>query len=136
MARERGLTELNHLKYHNAFTDFLNSEGCHFGELLGRTVAEMQKKLISKVANFESTAQVMLDLGKKNKSELEGIKKMSIDAIACTHAARQAVNDMAQKAEIVRDRFDRVGWRLLWIVLGGNGLFLAANIAVVLWLKK
>jgi hypothetical protein len=133
------LTELECLERRNKITRDLDADGCHFGELLSATVMEMRKKLVSKFAGFETVAQLMLDLGRKNKSEMEVIKKMAVDAIACTHAAQKTVIDMDVRAEKVRNKFDRLqakfSWRLLWMVLagvlGGNGLFLVAYIAIM-----
>lgn len=129
------LSELECLERRDKIIGNLNVDGCHYGDLLSRTVAEMQKKLMSKVAGFETTARLMLDLGKANKKEMEIVKKMAVDAIACTHAAQQAVNDMEHRSEIVRARFDRVAWKLLWVILGGNGLFLGAHLAIMLLSK-
>ena len=118
------LTEFECLERRNKITEELNIEGCHFGELLSRTVAEMNKKLMSKCAGFETVANIMLDLGKKNKKELEGIKKMTVDAISCTHAAQQTVKE-------IKGTSDKIALRLLWIILGGNSLFLGAHLAVM-----
>lgn len=137
------LTELECLERRGKVIAELDANGCHYGELLTMTVAEIHKKLISKVGGFETTAQIMLELGKRNKKEMETIKRMVVDAIACTHAAQQAVADMENRAAKVRDKFDRLqtkfSWRLLWMILGGviggNGLFLAAYVFIELAAK-
>ncbi len=134
------LTELECLERRKEITERLDADGCHYGDLLSRTLTETKKKLMSKVASFELVAQLMLDLGKKNKVELEGVKKMAIDAIACTHAAQQVAVDMALKSEVILSRFDRVTWKLLWMILGGviggNGLFLIAYIVIISLSKR
>lgn len=124
------LTELECLERRKKITENLDADGCHYGELLSRTVVEIRKKLMSKVGGFETTAQLMLDLGKENKNQIAGIKKMTVDAIAYTHAAQQAVTEVKDTAEVLRGRFDRIAWKLLWIVLGGNGFFLAAYLII------
>lgn len=129
------LSELECLEQRNKIIDELNADGCHYGDLLSRTVAEMKKKLMSKVAGFETVARLMLDLEKQNKQEMKIIKTMAIDAIACTHAAQKTVNEMESKTEVVRARFDRVVWKLLWIILGGNGLFVGVHLAIMLLSK-
>lgn len=144
MSQEKAWSELKHLQQHWDFVEILNADGCHYGELLSRTVAEIQKRTTTKIAGFETVSQLMLELGRKNKKELEGIKKMVIDAISCTHAAQQTVVDMESRAEKIRDRFEQLqskfSWRLLWMVLGGvlggNGLFLAAYVFIELVVKK
>lgn len=137
------LSELECLARRNKITKDLNADGCHYGELLSRTVAEIHKKLMSKAGGFETVAQLMLDLGKKNKKELGELKVMTVDAIACTSAARQTVNDMEERAARVREKFEqlqsRFSWRLFWMilggVLGGNGLFLAAYVFIEVFTK-
>lgn len=118
------LTELECLERRNEITDKLDADGCHYGELLSQTVDGVRKKLVSKFAGFQTVAQLMLDLGRKNKSEMEVIKKMAVDAIACTHAAQEMVKETKGTA-------DRIALRLLWIILGGNSLFLGAHLAIM-----
>lgn len=122
----------------------LHDDGCKYCILLRKDFDNFKRSQDSKVENFETVAQGMLDLGKKNQEELGGLKAMTRDAVAAVHASQKAVHEMEIAVEdyqhetekenkefkatvngLVTDlgkKFDGIWWKILLGTVGGNAV--------------
>lgn len=128
--------ELEHIKHHEKFVRSLNVDGCNFGRLLRQEADMFKRNMHSKIEDSKTVSQLSIDMVRKSKDDIGGLKIMVHDAINCTHASKKIVEEMQERAEKIKKDFEDMSkylpWKLLGVVLGGNLLFVGAGIVLVI----